>query len=157
MITCFRYSDTMSSRRTQKFRKMLTKGRAQGRAPSILMNPAGGIRYHWRALRFGNRQWQSFRWEIGEWLLGWQPKEPTLLLVGPSAGYCLQPFFFERFERVICLEPDPVARYLFKRKLMRAPLEPRPQLEFIAEDCLVRSPERPTKIGRTPIRRVPAI
>lgn len=106
-----------------------------------LMNPAGGIRYHLRALRFGGEQWQPFRWSIGQWLLEWQPREPTLLLVGPSAGYCLQPFLFERFERVICLEPDPVARYLFKRKVTLAPLEHRPKFDFIAEDHLVRNPE----------------
>ena len=110
--------------------------------PRGLLNPAGGLRYHLRAFRFRSREWQPFRWDIGEWLLGWQPKETSLLLVGPSAGYCLQPFLFERFERVICLEPDPVARYLFKRALTRAPLQPKPKLEFIAEDHLVRFPER---------------
>jgi hypothetical protein len=111
-----------------------------------LMNPAGGIRYHLRALRFRGDQWQAFRWAIGEWLLDWQPKEPTLLLVGPSAGYCLQPFLFERFELVVCLEPDPVARYLFKRKLTKAPLDHMPKLEFIAQDHLVRNPERLPKL-----------
>ncbi len=107
-----------------------------------ILNSAGGLRYHLRALRFGRHQWQPFRWAIGEWLLGWQPKQKTLLLVGPSAGYCLQPFFFERFERLVCLEPDPVAQFLFKRRLNAAPLERRPKLEFIAEDCLVYHPER---------------
>jgi len=107
-----------------------------------LMNPAGGWRYHLRALRFKNREWQPFRWNIGEWLLGWQPPESTLVVVGPSAGHCLQPFLFERFERVICLEPDPLARLLFKRQLRRAPLEHQPKLEFIEEDHLVAHPER---------------
>lgn len=109
--------------------------------PRVLTNPAGGIRYHLRALRFRNQLWQPFRWAIGEWLLQWQPAATTLFLVGPSAGYCLQPFFFEKFERVVCLEPDPIARTLFKRKLAQAPLEQRPKLEFIAEDHLVRNPE----------------
>ncbi len=111
-----------------------------------IMNPAGGLRYHLRALRFKNHEWKPFRWEIGEWLLAWQPKSPTLLLVGPSAGYCLQPFVFEKFERVICLEPDPVARFLFKRHLQQAPLDSRPTLEFIAEDHLVQYPERLPKL-----------
>ena len=114
--------------------------------PTPAMNPAGGLRYHLRAWRFGRRQWQQFRWDIGEWLLGWHPKEPTLLLVGPSAGYCLQPFFFEKFDRVICLEPDPIARFLFTRKLNAAPLEKRPKLEFVSEDHLVRYPERLPKM-----------
>jgi len=113
---------------------------------SSLLNPAGGLRYHFRALRYRNRQWKPFRWAIGEWLLGWQPREANLLLVGPSAGYCLQPFFFERFERIVCLEPDPVARSLFRRRLHRAPLERQPRLEFIAEDHLVRHPEKLTRL-----------
>lgn len=125
---------------------------AAGRARTVpmnlamLMNPAGGLRYHLRALRFKNREWQPFRWNIGEWLLGWQPPESTLVVVGPSSGYCLQPFFFERFRRVICLEPDPLARLLFKRQLTHAPLEQRPRLEFIEADHLVAHPERLPKL-----------
>jgi hypothetical protein len=86
---------------------------------------------------------------VGEYLLRWQPTAKTLLLVGPSGGYCLQPFLFERFERVVCLEPDPVARWVFRRKLKEAPLERRPLLEFIAEDNLVRYPERLPKLARS--------
>lgn len=116
-----------------------------------LLNPAGGLRYHLRALRYCNRQWKPFRWAIGEWLLGWRPRESNLLLVGPSAGYCLQPFFFERFERIVCLEPDPVARSLFRRRLRRAPLERQPRLEFIADDHLVHHPEKLTQLlGQLP-------
>ena len=117
--------------------------------PKAILNPAGGLRYHLRALRFGQRHWQPFRWGIGEWLLGWQAQESTLILVGPSAGYCLQPFLFEKFERLVCLEPDPIARLLFKRRLNLAPLERRPKLEFIADDCLVHYPERLPKLVET--------
>jgi hypothetical protein len=56
---------------------------------------------------------------------------------------------FERFERVVCLEPDPLARWLFRRKLEKAPLDRRPRLEFIAEDHLVRYPERLPKLTET--------
>jgi hypothetical protein len=106
------------------------------------LNPAGGLRYHLRAYRFQRQLWQPFRWGLGEWLLGWQPPEKTLVLVGPSGGYCLQPFILERFERVICLEPDPVARAVFRRRISRAPLEHRPELGFITDDRLVEHPER---------------
>lgn len=109
--------------------------------PSALSNPAGGLRYHWRALRHG-RLWSPFRWALGEWLLRWEAPEKNLVLVGPSAGYNLQPFVLERFERVVLLEPDPVARFLFARRLARVPLDPRPKLEFRADDHLVRHPER---------------
>ncbi|HLV64515.1 MAG TPA: hypothetical protein VKY73_01830 [Polyangiaceae bacterium] len=110
-------------------------------APAFL-NPAGGVRYHLRAFRYGAKLWQPFRWALGEWLLGWEPPERTLVLLGPSGGYCLQPFLFERFERVVCLEPDPVARFVFQRRLSRAPLERRPVLELVAEDHLLEDPER---------------
>ncbi|MGC4094298.1 MAG: hypothetical protein QM756_41595 [Polyangiaceae bacterium] len=109
---------------------------------NVLVNPAGGLRYHLRAARYSRKLWQPFRWAVGEWLLDWQPPETTLVLVGPSAGYNLQPFLFERFRRVIALEPDPVARYLFKRRLAKAPLDERPALEMLAEDHLLASPER---------------
>lgn len=106
------------------------------------LNPAGGLRYHLRALRHSRVLWQPFRWALGEWLLDWAPPEKTLVLVGPSGGYNLQPFLFERFERVVCLEPDPIARAIFSRRLRKAPLEARPKLEFVAEDQLLQEPER---------------
>jgi hypothetical protein len=112
------------------------------RPPAKLWNPAGGVRYHLRALRYAARLWEPFRWPLGEWLLGWRTSEPTLLLVGPSAGYNLQPFLLERFQRVVVLEPDPLARWLLRRKLARVPLEPRPELEMIGEDQLVFHPDR---------------
>jgi hypothetical protein len=112
------------------------------RVPSKLWNPAGGVRYHLRALRYATRLWEPFRWALGEWLLGWRTSEPTLLLVGPSAGYNLQPFLLERFQRVVVLEPDPLARWLLRRRLARVPLDPRPRLELIGEDQLVFHPDR---------------
>ena len=105
-------------------------------------NPAGGLRYHLRALRYADELWAPFRWPLGEWLLSWQPPESTLLLVGPSAGYNLQPFLLERFERVVILEPDRIAHWIFRYRCARVPLERRPRLEFITRDHLVFHPER---------------
>ncbi len=104
-------------------------------------NAAGGVRYHLRARLHARTLWQPFRASIGEWLLGWTPPERNLLLVGPSAGYNLPPILFERFEHVIVLEPDPIARTLFRRRLANAPFERRPRLELIANDHLVHHPE----------------
>jgi hypothetical protein len=114
---------------------------------SSLFNPAGGLRYHLRARRYSKELWQPFRWALGEYLLSWQVSAKTLLLVGPSGGYCMQPFVFERFEQVVCLEPDPLARFIFRRRLARAPLERRPQLEFIAEDHLLGEPARLVRLA----------
>jgi hypothetical protein len=104
------------------------------------LNPAGGLRYHVRGFRYAKTLWSDFRFSLAEWLYGWQPPERRLILVGPSAGYCFQPFFFERFEEVLCLEPDPVARHLFAYRLARAPLETRPRLRFEARDLLLDDP-----------------
>lgn len=103
---------------------------------------ASGLAYHWRALRYSEHLWASFRWPLGEWLLGWQPPESTLLLVGPSAGYNLQPFLLERFEQVVVLEPDALAHALLRYRLWRVPLERRPRLRFISRDHLMTHPER---------------
>jgi hypothetical protein len=112
------------------------------RAQPAAFNAAGGIRYHVRARLYSKSLWQPFRWALGEWLLRWAPPEPNLLLIGPSAGYNLHPLLFERFERVSVLEPDPIARHLFRRRLHGAKLSRQPQLDFIAGDHLIHHPER---------------
>ncbi|MBA4397744.1 MAG: hypothetical protein C0394_10255 [Syntrophus sp. (in: bacteria)] len=107
-----------------------------------LFNPAGGLRYHLRALRYSKDIWQPFRRDIGDYLLSWPVASKTLLIVGPSGGYCLPPYIFNRFDQLVCLEPDPLARYIFRRRLLQAPLEHRPRLEFITEDCLLKNPRQ---------------
>ncbi len=104
------------------------------------LNPAGGLRYHFRGFRLSETLWAPFRFALAEWLYGWEPPEKKLVIVGPSAGWCVQPFFFERFDEVLCLEPDPVAHFLFRRRLAKAPLEPRPRLRFDREDRLLADP-----------------
>jgi hypothetical protein len=106
------------------------------------LNPAGGLRYHARGFRHAESLWAPFRWYLGEWLYGWQPPERKLVVVGASAGWCIQPFFFERFDEVLCLEPDPLAHYLFRRRILRAPLDARPRLRFEASDHLLARPAR---------------
>jgi len=106
------------------------------------MNPAGGLRYHLRGFRHANGLWWPFRFALAEWLYAWQPPERTLVVVGPSAGYCLEPLTLERFDELVCLEPDPVARFLFARRLKRAPLERRPRLRFETRDQILGDPAR---------------
>lgn len=104
------------------------------------LNPAGGLRYHVRGYRLSETLWAPFRFALAEWLYGWAPPEKKLVIVGPSAGWCVQPFFFERFEEVLCLEPDPVAHFLFRRRLEKAPLDARPRLRFDSQDRLLSDP-----------------
>ncbi|HTQ06569.1 MAG TPA: hypothetical protein VMI54_22070 [Polyangiaceae bacterium] len=104
------------------------------------LNEAGGLRYHWRGFRYAETLWAPFRFALAEWLYAWEPPERRLVVVGASGGWCVQPFFFERFTDVLCLEPDPVAHFLFRRRLARAPLETRPRLRFESRDHLLSDP-----------------
>lgn len=106
------------------------------------LNPAGGLRYHLRGFRHSKRLWWSFRFHLADWLYAWQPPEKTLVVVGPSGGYCIEPLTLERFDRLICLEPDPVARFVFQRRISRAPLEKHPRIEFVSDDLILEDPTR---------------
>lgn len=101
------------------------------------LNEAGGLRYHLRGVRYAENLWQPFRFALAEWLYAWQPPEKKLVVVGASGGWCVQPFFYERFTEVLCLEPDPLAHFFFRRRLARAPLESRPRLRFERRDHLL--------------------
>jgi hypothetical protein len=94
-------------------------------------NPAGGLRYHFRAWRH-SRDWQAYRKGLHEWLSGWHPGRSTLALVGPSAGYCLPFEALEGFERLVVFEIDPLARLLLRRRIRRA--LPRSHVTLVSED-----------------------
>lgn len=107
-----------------------------------LFNPAGGVSYHLRAARHGNKSWRPFRDGLQGWLTHWQPRERHLVLVGPSAGYSLSTAFLARFDRLTILEPDPLACWLMKRRL-RADANTRSiRCTFVSEDHLLETPTR---------------
>jgi hypothetical protein len=83
-----------------------------------ILNPAGGLRYHLRARRYSGALWGPFRREIGEWLeRSWAPRRDTLIILGPSGGYCMSWHWLRRFQRVIAVDPDPLAHKIFRRKM----------------------------------------
>lgn len=108
-----------------------------------MLNPAGGLRYHWRARRHV-RRWGTFVEPLAGWLAEWSPAAEALLLVGPSAGWCLPDAVLGRFARVDVLEPDPIARLLLARRLRRLGCEMRPH----ARDYLTGDPARLTELRR---------
>ena len=77
---------------------------------------SGGLGYHARAWRYRRRMWRPFIAQVGEWLRGWRPPCDTLVLVGPSAGYALDARFLQAVSRCVMIEPDPVARWLLRRR-----------------------------------------
>lgn len=81
-----------------------------------LLHPAGGLIYHARAARLAGVRWSDFRTEIGGWLNDWQPNRKGLLIVGPSAGYTLTSAFLSRFQEVVAIDFDPLAKLLFRSR-----------------------------------------
>lgn len=99
-----------------------------------LFDPSGGLVYHLRALRQRRGRWAAFHAVVAGWLDAWQIAEKALVIVGPNAGYALPDGFLGRFERVVALEPDPIARHLLARRRDAA------ALRFDRLDCL-RTPD----------------
>jgi hypothetical protein len=98
---------------------------------NAVWSPAGGIRYHLRALRHRERAWRPFRAALEAWLSDWQPQASKLAIVGPSGGYCLPLAPLARFAQLIVFEPDPIARWVLRRRLA-----PR-AVQFIAHDVWI--------------------
>lgn len=105
---------------------------------AAFVNPAGGVSYHLRAARYGRTLWLPLRRRLANWLASWNPPEQHLLLVGPSAGYTLPMEWLARFEHLTLLEPDPLARWLFRRSFAKYEA----LTHFISEDHLIADPER---------------
>lgn len=84
-----------------------------------LTNAAGGWPYHLTALRYRRALWTPYRLAVAELLRAWAPLETELVLVGPSAGWNLDAGFLSRFEVVYAIEPDPLARWLLRRRFPR--------------------------------------
>ncbi len=84
---------------------------------AALFNVAGGLRYHARGWRNAEGRWLPFRQALGGWLRQWQPGGQKLVIVGPSGGYCLERAWLGSFEEIACLDPDPLARAIFTRRL----------------------------------------
>lgn len=80
--------------------------------PAGWSSPSGGIVWHLRALRFRSH-WRAFISGIGEWLDSWPHGCSGLLLLGPSAGWCLPDRFLSGFSRIHAVELDPVAPFAF--------------------------------------------
>jgi hypothetical protein len=53
---------------------------------------------------------------VRRWLTDWRPDSNHLVLIGPSGGYAFTAQFLARFARISVLEPDPLARWLLRRR-----------------------------------------
>lgn len=107
---------------------------------AALVNPAGGLAYHLRAVRYRDGLWRPLRDALATWLSEWRPTERHLILVGPSAGYTLPMTWLGQFERLTALEPDPLAMWLFRRRIKRDTNSV--PLTLLSDDHLVDDPAR---------------
>lgn len=81
----------------------------------MIITPTGGLIYHFRALKYRSNLWQEFRYDLRLWLNAWNPRETSLLLIGPSGGHCLDTEFLRRFKSISAVDPDPLAKWFFFR------------------------------------------
>lgn len=79
-------------------------------------NVAGGVRYHLQALRWRRTLWAPYTAHVRDLLIQWAPPNRRLVVVGPSAGWHLPAPWLAGFAAVVAVEPDPVARWLLRRR-----------------------------------------
>ena len=106
-----------------------------GRDPyqGAYFTPSGGVIWHWRAL-WRRRYWSDFIGEIEKDLAQWHPPHDSLLLLGPSAGWCLPDSFLTRFKVIHAIDLDPLAERLFRFNHGRALARSDTQLTFTLEN-----------------------
>jgi hypothetical protein len=86
-----------------------------------VISPSGGLVYHFIARRRSRSTWRPFQAVVREWLASWlTPADRELIVFGPSAGWTLPLDAFKRFSHLTFVEPDPVARFLLRRRLASA-------------------------------------
>ncbi len=100
-----------------------------------ITNPAGGLFYHYCALKYRHSRWKTFREPLNEWLLEWDFEHEDLLIVGSSGGYSLSDAFLMRFKSITIIEPDPIARFIFLKRFekMGIPIHHDPEDYFSPE------------------------
>jgi hypothetical protein len=97
---------------------------------TYLSGPTGGISYHFSALRYRHTLWATFTSVVAGWLAEWKPQSKALIVFGPSAGWTIPSEFLSGFEKILAVEPDPVARALFKRRFAGSLTKKRTALSF---------------------------
>ena len=86
-------------------------------------NRAGGLNYHYQYLRFGHR-WPNFSKPLNRILLEWAQKcqRKKLLILAASGGYNLNRDFLNTFDSIQCIDPDPFAARIVRKRMKSIPL-----------------------------------
>lgn len=92
-----------------------------------LFGPTGGLFYHFVASQNVKALWRPFRTQVRAWLAEWHNQWPKhvqeLVIFGPSAGWTLPLKDIAALTKVTFVEPDPIARFLLKRRFAKANFE----------------------------------
>lgn len=89
-----------------------------GATPGALRR-SGGLRWHLRAIRH-RRLHEPFKRAVAGFLGAWNPVATELIIVGPSAGWCLPRPFLQRFSRLLLIDLDTSAPFFFSLRHGRA-------------------------------------
>ena len=107
------------------------------------MNLTGGMAWHWMAWR-SNARWAPTSQAIEKWLLAeaqaFKPSnskdQPSLLLIGASAGWMMSSKWLQQFARVDTFDIDPLAAMLFQWRHGKALKATRTELHCHKRDAL---------------------
>jgi hypothetical protein len=104
-------------------------------------NPTGGFGYHLRAFSRRRTLWAPFARNIARWLAAWAPTETEIVLIGPSGGHCLDLSFLRRFARIVAVDIDPFAPWVFRWRARHVLRQMGTVLTWDARDHLSPGPE----------------
>jgi len=84
-------------------------------------SPSGGLAYHLKARKNRNSLWLPFTKKLNDFAEEWiksipHPEQKTLLLFGGSGGHTLTTSFLSKFQKVIHIDKDPLAKFFFRRR-----------------------------------------
>jgi hypothetical protein len=99
------------------------------------LSKSGGLVWHWRALTRRHR-WQHFIQPLDQWLRAWPQQSDALLLIGASAGWCLESGFLQRYRHIHAIDPEPLAQVLFRLRHGKALRESASELHWRQQDAI---------------------
>ena len=107
------------------------------------MNLTGGLAWHWLAWR-SEARWAPTSLALEKWLMshaqvfkpGHVQGQPSLLLIGASAGWMMSSQWLQQFARVDTYDIDPIAATLFKWRHGKALQATHTELQCHTRDAL---------------------
>ncbi len=106
----------------------------------MILNPTGGLRWHWKAWRAQHR-WAATSAQLADWQHATTPEAQTLVIIGSSAGWMLTGRWLARFREVHTWDIDPLAGRLFAWRHGAALRESQTRLQHHTGDGMAALPQ----------------